>query len=183
MAIFVQGVQFEVIHCASCSAPFGLNADFIQRRRNDHKTFYCPDGHHNAYNGKNEAARLRDELDQAKRQRDEANAKRIEVEGERDSISQAHKRMRKRITAGVCPCCNRSFDNLRRHMETQHSDFGTPETFAALRKAFGMTQLDVAREARTMAAYVSLYERGKQVPQAAERRLEWWLQLNEGKRA
>lgn len=32
-------------------------------------------------------------------------------------------RLKKRIAAGVCPCCNRSFANLREHMAGQHPDF------------------------------------------------------------
>jgi hypothetical protein len=26
----------------------------------------------------------------------------------------------------VCPCCNRSFQNLRRHMATKHPEFNAP---------------------------------------------------------
>ena len=32
-------------------------------------------------------------------------------------------KLRKQIAAGVCPCCHRSFQNLRRHMDGQHPDF------------------------------------------------------------
>jgi hypothetical protein len=28
-----------------------------------------------------------------------------------------------RIGNGVCPCCNRSFTNLRRHMTTKHPEY------------------------------------------------------------
>lgn len=28
-----------------------------------------------------------------------------------------------RVKAGVCPCCNRTFQNLARHMEGQHPEF------------------------------------------------------------
>lgn len=28
---------------------------------------------------------------------------------------------------GVCPCCNRSFTNVRRHMTSQHPDYTIPE--------------------------------------------------------
>ena len=29
-------------------------------------------------------------------------------------------RLQKRIHAGVCPCCNRTFTNVARHMKTKH---------------------------------------------------------------
>lgn len=34
---------------------------------------------------------------------------------------------RNRIAKGVCPCCNRSFVNLGKHMAGQHPDFGAAE--------------------------------------------------------
>ena len=35
-------------------------------------------------------------------------------------------RIRQRIANGVCPCCQRSFGNVRAHMETQHPDYTAP---------------------------------------------------------
>ena len=32
-------------------------------------------------------------------------------------------KLKKRISAGVCPCCTRTFSNLSRHMATQHPDY------------------------------------------------------------
>lgn len=29
----------------------------------------------------------------------------------------------RRIAAGVCPCCRRSFTDLARHMSSQHPDY------------------------------------------------------------
>lgn len=31
--------------------------------------------------------------------------------------------MKNRVANGVCPCCNRHFENLERHMKGQHPDF------------------------------------------------------------
>lgn len=176
MGKFVEGVEFEVIHCAACDMVFGMSADFIRRRRDDHKSFYCPNGHANVYKGKSEADKLRDKLAdrEAALQREQANTRR--ARHERDQVSKAHRKMRRRVMNGVCPCCNRSFENLRRHMETQHSDFGQEKTLKALREAFGMTQAAVAEEAWTKPVYVSLYERGRPVPAEARESLEGWLE-------
>lgn len=38
----------------------------------------------------------------------------------------ATKRLSNRVKNGVCPCCTRSFHNLREHMKTQHPDFKAP---------------------------------------------------------
>ena len=36
-------------------------------------------------------------------------------------------KLKKRAAAGVCPCCNRSFENLRRHIDSQHPGFVAEE--------------------------------------------------------
>jgi uncharacterized small protein (DUF1192 family) len=32
-------------------------------------------------------------------------------------------RTKKRVAAGVCPCCNRTFENLARHMAGEHPGY------------------------------------------------------------
>jgi DNA repair exonuclease SbcCD ATPase subunit len=36
-------------------------------------------------------------------------------------------RIKNRASNGVCPCCNRTFQNLARHMHTKHPDFAKSE--------------------------------------------------------
>lgn len=36
-------------------------------------------------------------------------------------------RIKNRVGNGVCPCCNRSFGNLHRHMQTKHPGWKKPE--------------------------------------------------------
>lgn len=175
MSTFNQTRTFEVIDCAACGVAFGLTTDFVMRRRNDHETFYCPSGHKNLYRGKSEAEKLREKLQQVEHQRDRARLTAEEVSRERAAIAKAHRKMRHRVMNGVCPCCNRSFDNLRRHMESQHPDFGTPQTARALREAFGMTQAALAEEAGTKPNYVSLFENGRPVPADAATKLHAWI--------
>lgn len=183
MSKFVDGIQFNTLACARCGVHFAITDDYMSRRRNDHNTFYCPEGHPNVYNVKSEAEKLRETL--AKRDSELAHAQRVaaSARSERDTITKAHRRMRKRVMNGVCPCCNRSFDNLRQHMATQHADFGAEATLKALRESFGMTQADVAKEAGVRTpAYVSMYENGKPVPVEARESLDWWLE-SQGARA
>lgn len=35
----------------------------------------------------------------------------------------AKTRMKNRIANGVCPCCNRHFANVQRHIRTKHPEF------------------------------------------------------------
>lgn len=36
-------------------------------------------------------------------------------------------KVKKRVANGVCPCCNRHFENLHRHMQDQHPDWAPDE--------------------------------------------------------
>jgi len=116
-----------------CFSPTALNAE----RRKDRNWFYCPNGHQQHYTGKSEADKLREQLDAERRQRqraeqsvamhaDDAKAARDEAEHQRRRANgyKGHAaKITKRAKAGVCPCCNRHFTALERHMSTQHPDF------------------------------------------------------------
>lgn len=176
MGKFADNVWFETEVCCACGLAFAMPSDFQQRRRNDHKLFYCPSGHAQHYNGKSEAEKLREKL--AQRDASLANhaARANALSRELEQVSKAHRKMRQRVMNGVCPCCNRSFGNLREHMASQHPDFGQEQTFKALRHAFGMRQAQVAAEAGVNLSYVSLFERGLPVSAPARRKLEGWLE-------
>lgn len=93
-------------------------------------TLYCPLGHGMVPAGKSEADRLRDELAREKHRTEQAkadadwNRRRVE---QRDRQLAARKgqltKLRNRVGRGVCPCCNRYFADLHRHMETKHTDW------------------------------------------------------------
>lgn len=176
MGKFADNVWFETETCCKCGMAFAMPIDFQARRRDDKDTFYCPAGHGQHYTGKTEEQKLRDALAQRDAALARERGRSQSLKDQRDHITKAHRKMRARVMNGVCPCCNRSFANLREHMATQHADFGTEQTFKALRDAFGMTQADVASEAHTLPAYVSMYERGKPVPAVARKRLDWWTE-------
>jgi uncharacterized Zn finger protein (UPF0148 family) len=119
----------NTLACADCGMPFAVPADFERRRREDGKTFYCPQGCKNVYT-KSEVDRLREQLRWAERQRDWAQtAKRAADDQARTSeyrrraaVGQLTK-MRKRVANGVCPCCQRTFANLAAHIAEKHPYF------------------------------------------------------------
>ena len=102
----------------------------IHGRRRDHRTWYCPNGHPRHYPGESDiekAQRLQREAERV------AEAHRMMRESEaRRRASAEHRlraqkgvttKLRKRIAAGACPCCKRSFQNLARHMQTKHPEY------------------------------------------------------------
>jgi hypothetical protein len=119
--------KITVLECANCNIDFGIGADFEKRRRDDHQTFYCPNGHGNVFKGPSEAEKRAERAERDAewyRARSEAWKDQAEAaERARAAQKGANTKLRKRIAAGVCPCCHRSFQNLHRHMSGQHPDY------------------------------------------------------------
>lgn len=180
MTKYVEGVELDTTTCASCAMLFSMPALFLSKRRDDGKTFYCPAGHHLHFGGPTEAERLKRDLARKAEMLDAANARAATAEREKQAVTKAHKKMRVRVMNGVCPCCNRTFQNLMQHMKSQHPDFTEIKTIAALRQAFSMTQAAVAKEAGVPVPYVSQFEHGRYVPEYAREALEGWINKHAG---
>lgn len=177
MANYVEQAWMATENCCTCGMMFAVTLDFQRRRKDDHRSFYCPAGHQQHYQGATEAQRLKRELERKDAELTAARNRANRASAERDSVAKAHRKMRTRVANGVCPCCNRSFENLRNHMHSQHPEYGEQQTLYALRTAFGMTQHQVADEAGVRAvAYVSNYERGRPVPAEAKQKLDAWVE-------
>lgn len=88
---------------------------------------YCPLGHSYVPSGESKAEKLRKQLaaERARHDQDRADLRdRIQREKHHSRALKAAKtRLKNRIAKGVCPCCNRSFQNLHRHMQNQHPEF------------------------------------------------------------
>lgn len=176
MAQFAENTWFEVITCGGCSLQFAMTHEFYKQRRDKKDSFWCPAGCERVFTGKSEAERLKDQLAEQQRSLDAAREKAALAESERSKISRAHVKMRKRVMNGVCPCCNRTFQNLMGHMKTEHADFLADTTLLGIRKLFGMTQSDVAREIGVDQMSVSLFERNKPLQKNKRESIEWWLE-------
>lgn len=120
----------NVLDCADCNMSFGITPRFEKDRRDDHKTFYCPLGHHNYYPYKSDKQKLREQRDTARRGKAAAEGRacraREDAEHEKRRSAAARGQVTKiknRISKGVCPCCNRTFVNVSRHMKSQHPEF------------------------------------------------------------
>lgn len=123
-------VDLEPETCCRCGVAFGVPAYFKKKRLEDRETFYCPNGHAQHYTGPTEAGRLRKQLDIANNSRD-FYSRRLDAEVRSKRAVRAHltraKKKLERVAHGVCPCCNRSFQNLRRHMSAKHPGFADGE--------------------------------------------------------
>jgi len=117
-----QEITLETEECCVCAVTFAM-PDRLQRaaRADAEVWFFCPNGHRQHYS-ESEAMRLRKKLDEQTRMATSAleRARRAE-EGEQKALKETA-RIKKRISAGVCTCCHRTFQNLARHMKTKHPE-------------------------------------------------------------
>ena len=114
-------LTFTKIHCYKCSVPFWVPDIFNAERHRLGDEFYCPAGHSQVYkksDAEKEAERLRGLLNDATRRNTDLTTNLTTTQVERDKLA----RKLKRVQRGVCPQCNRSFQNLARHMCTKHGE-------------------------------------------------------------
>lgn len=138
MAIFT--VQMTDLECSACGMPFCISADFERRRREDGQKFFCPSGHHNVYT-ESELDRVRKQLaikdreienrikqtEREKAAHDQTKTELRETERRRRAAKGVATRLKNRINAGTCPCCDQAFPDLHQHMTEAHPDFNAPE--------------------------------------------------------
>lgn len=121
-----------VIRRCWCGIRHAIPSELDQALRRDKKqAVHCPVGHEYVHAGLSAAQELQ-------QQRAAADAREVALRDQLQAERRQHAatkgkltRMRKRIAAGVCPCCTRSFRQVRQHMERMHPDeaalvFNTP---------------------------------------------------------
>ena len=112
-----------VLTCCVCGVAHGLPTNYASARRNDHQSWHCPNGHKQYFFGKSDAELQRERADRAE-------ARAIRMQDERDTAERrrraekaAKTKIKNRVAKGVCPCCNRTFQNLADHMKSKHPDY------------------------------------------------------------
>ena len=127
---FTRTLEFVCVTCYNCKCLFAITREMYDRLQEDSKRcFFCPNGHEQHY-AQTDKQRLERELAQQKeatererwwRQSAETDAK-YERRSKNAYRGQVTK-LKRRVAHGVCPCCTRTFQNLERHMKSQHPDF------------------------------------------------------------
>jgi hypothetical protein len=129
--IIIDGGRFELRECISCGVLHAMPAVLTDRDRETGGYRYCPNGHQQGWpKEESEETKIRRERDRLKqdaaRLNEEMVAARNEAFQQRERAIKseaAAKRMKKRASAGSCPCCQRTFSNMAEHMKHQHPDF------------------------------------------------------------
>lgn len=121
-----RNVNLKVMECGTCGLPFAIPQKMYDSCHDEGGYWYCPLGHSRGWDKGNkksrvlelqdEVARLESSLKSAREHSETLKRSRAAVAGELTKV-------KKRVGNGVCPCCNRSFQNLRRHMDNKHPEF------------------------------------------------------------
>jgi hypothetical protein len=124
-------LDLKVMTCPLCGVTYAIPLRMQENARDRGEgriQWYCPNGHQLGYHGPSAADEQRE---RAEREQRRANAERdLRADTERRLAAQrgATTRAKKRTAAAVCPCCHRSFSQLRRHMASKHPDYDPEHT-------------------------------------------------------
>lgn len=123
MNTFTRDYEFVVVNCGDtdrggCGMEFAMPRWFYDQTKRTGESWTCPAGHSRVWTVGVED-KLRAEKTRARHLEDQLGAATREAEHLRLRIL----RDRQRYANGLCPCCDRSFTNVRRHMVSQHPDY------------------------------------------------------------
>lgn len=126
-------LEFVTLTCChnGCGITFAVPSWWEQSRRTDHQWWYCPSGHGQQFVDKTaeqeRIAKLEAEVTSWKRSHDWEHDRRKRAEEDAMNLANSNRALRgvatklkKRAAAGVCVFCNRTFQNVARHVASKH---------------------------------------------------------------
>ena len=122
--------ELRVVCCHTCTGIYAIALPFANRRLQDGGTWHCPYCRQGTVYSASENAQLKKQLEEKDRALRWQNEQRVNAQRESQSLRRQRDGMKgvlvreqkrlARVKNGVCPCCNRHFANLERHMKTKH---------------------------------------------------------------
>lgn len=112
-------------NCIVCSVPIFMDAARDAELQRNHGNFFCVNGHSQRYIDKSDLEKLRDQLGEKERLLAAERARASTNFLAREKAERELKKVKRRVSQGICPCCNRTFteSSLARHIKTKHPEF------------------------------------------------------------
>lgn len=128
---FAGDTDLTVVSCSSCHVTYAIPTSFYKSAlkwrgdRTDGRGWKicCPFGHTWWYVGETETEKLRRIANEARHRAAAERDLRQHTERKLAAQKGATTKARKRHADGVCPCCKRSFKQVREHMARMHPDY------------------------------------------------------------
>lgn len=124
--------EFTKTRCCVCDIEFHVPRRWLDHKASTAGDVWCPNGHRLSYT-ESDADRLRRERDLLKQAQARIEDEKRQERERADSLQRRlsaqfgeNTKLRKRLSHGVCPCCNRQFKNLQSHMAQKHPTFARP---------------------------------------------------------
>lgn len=109
-------LELSEISCGECGGVYAITERYRQQKYDKSGFWHCPYCQCSWGYGKGELQRKQEELDAEKRRLQLA----LTRENEERAAKEKALRKLKRVGRGVCPECNRTFENLAKHMNCKH---------------------------------------------------------------
>lgn len=119
--------DLSTIVCGECGGIYAIAERYRQQKHQQGGYWNCPYCKCPWGYGTSEISRLKQQLatkerevEQERKRKEWAQQEARVTERRRRALKGQITKVKKRIGHGVCLCCNRSFENLRRHMTVKH---------------------------------------------------------------
>ncbi len=127
-----QVVELTQVNCGECGGTYAINSRYHQQKRTHGGFWNCPycqcgwgfNKDDTELEKKNKELRQKEkQLEWARREAEIANERAITTKRQLAAQKGVTTKLKKRISHGVCPCCDRTFKNLQSHIEHQHPEY------------------------------------------------------------
>jgi len=115
-------IELTDMHCGKCGISFAAPEDWRAEKQKTGEEWYCPNGHQRVYR-ESDAAKYQRLLEEEKSRHFTTRSRLNEAEAEKVKLERKTANLKKRVAAGTCPCCNRTFSQLARHMAAKHKNY------------------------------------------------------------
>ncbi len=119
---YKENVILSTMNCGECGITFAMPETFRKDCKELGYTWYCPNGHSRIYS-ETDVNKLKRELAKEESKHDQTSAKLRDTKIKLSCEKGQRTKLKNRIAKGVCPCCNRYFQNVKRHIDNKHPEY------------------------------------------------------------
>lgn len=117
--------DLTAIHCGECGGTYAIDSRYYRQRQQGGGYWNCP------YcqiiwgfsKDASETVKLKRKLENIEAVAERERSWRKDTERRLSATRGVVTRIKNRVSNGVCPCCNRHFRNLYKHMESKHPNY------------------------------------------------------------
>lgn len=116
-------VQLTEISCGECGGTYAINERYREQKHTAGGFWTCPYCKCGWGYGTSQIDKVKKQLQEEQERHQRTLTRLNATERAEHKVKRELKRVNTRVSAGVCPCCNRTFQQLARHMKCKHPDY------------------------------------------------------------